>query len=65
MSTNLIKSKLATLKTQMNFLKKQVDEMTAFKKSNSKTLVELKGIWKSSNLTTEEELKSVEWDLET
>ena len=34
-------------------VKKQVDELTEMKKSNSKTLVGLKGIWKNSNLTTE------------
>ena len=64
-STNLIKSKLSTLETQMSFLKQQVAEIIDRKKFESKTLVDIKGIWTSSNLTTEEELKSVEWHLET
>ncbi len=64
MSVNHLKSKLTTLEIQVNFLKRQIEGLHAAKNSNYKSLAELKGVWKSSNLTTAKELKAVEMDLE-
>ncbi len=64
MSLNHLKSKIATLELQMGLLKKQVEDMLPGKTLHYKTLLELKGVWKSDHLTNENELKAVEMDIE-
>lgn len=59
MSLNYLKSKLATLEIQMGFLKKQIEELQTSEDINYKSLIELKGMWKSSNLTTDGKIYEV------